>query len=198
MNTNRKRIVELVGKSIRRYKVFFWIGIITGIVMGPGVILAYFMPGLASTVPQEQKPYMLVIGIVFSVLFPVVLFEQSRNTQKTQRLINVVRGLSGEIVWLYKLVSTGGVGATPASSAQVASFSFAVVGLLDGSILTIGLPEHEVEELLSKFHTEFPEAAVGYSKDWERLFKKDPSKFYHENSGKKKDSDKDLSVQNVA
>lgn len=194
----RDRISKLIKKGIRRYKIAYYIGLILGLILGPGVVLAYIFIDLNEVFPgEDQSVYMLVFGIVFSVLFLVMVYEQSKRVSKYGRLIQAINGVGNKLVWVYKMVSHASYGSTPATAYRVATFNFAVLALQDGTILEIGLPEQEVEELLHLISQNFSDISVGYSKDWERLYKDDPKVFSSEIRGEKVEASKEFHGKNV-
>lgn len=168
-------IIALVEKGSKRLNLFFYLGVMVGILLGPLLLLASVMPNVTGQMPSSDLVSMRILGCAITVLFGLVIWEQFGKLQKDRRLLQVLEQKPDELVWVYKEVSVGRAQKRAGGrGAAVARFVHIYFHLFDGSGSKVWLPEPEADRLLNLVCQEFSLLSCGYSSELEQTYKKSP------------------------
>ncbi len=177
---NRDNVAEikaLVEKGTKRLNRFFYLGVVIGTLMGPTVLIAYFIPAVRDKVASVDDPqYMLLFGGLMTFLFGVALIEQVFKYAQDRRLLWRLSKNPRDIVWIYKEISLGKVQhRAGAKGATVARFIHVRFHFVDGAKVRVWLKEAEADRLMELVRQELTHATVGYSPEIEQAYQEKPS-----------------------
>jgi ribosomal protein L40E len=82
-----QEIKHLIEKGAGRFSTLFYIGVVIGIVMGPGLLIAAALPAVRSALDATNYRAMLFLGIGMTMLLGVATVEQVVKVQKNSALL---------------------------------------------------------------------------------------------------------------
>jgi hypothetical protein len=173
-----KEIKALVKRGARKLDVLFYIGAASGILFGPLVLIASFIPAVTTPrhIDGSNLTIMRIFGGAMAALLGWAIAEQYVKWRRDNRLLALLDENPGEITWVYKVVSTGTIQGTPGGTKRtVARFIHVHFHLLDGSDHKVWLQEREADRLVALVENNFPNVSTGYSADMEEEYNKSPS-----------------------
>jgi hypothetical protein len=173
-----KEIKALVKRGARKLDVLFYIGAASGILFGPLVLIASFIPAVTTPrhIDGSNLTIMRMFGGGMAILLGWAIAEQYLKWRRDSRLLTLLDENPGEIAWVYKVISTGSIQGTPGGTKRtVARFIHVHFHLLDGSSHKVWLREREADRLIALIEDNFLDVSTGYSADMEEEYKKSPS-----------------------
>ena len=172
-----REIRALVKKGSSKLNRFFYIGLVVGLVMGILPLSASFIPAAREALGAgaEDLSIMRIFGGGMTFLLGVALVEQwVKHRRDTQVLASLDD--AGQIVWVYKEISTGKVQRRAGDKGTtVARFIHVYFHLLDGRRALVWLSDAEAERLVALMARHYPHVTCGYSEEIERAYKQDPA-----------------------
>lgn len=168
-------IRELIQRGSNKLNKFFYVAVVIGIVLGPGVLLAYFIPSVRNSMDAENARYLLYLGIGATVLFAGVLIEQWNKHRKDNIILQQIKSGMKQVAWVYKEVSGGAVRTTSAGPTnQVAQFTHVYFNLLDGSNTFVWLNSADADRLIELLKESYPDISYGYTQELEQSYRQQP------------------------
>ncbi len=157
--------------------MFFYIGVVIGIVMGPLVLIGALVPGGPAFLqsPEDEPPFAIIFGGGMTLLFGVALVEQYHKHRRDNRILSIITHSPQEIVWIYKEISKGEVTSSYGTSgAQVAQFTHVHFHLTDGTHHLVWLSDADANRLIDLLHATFPHISCGYEAHIQEAYQRDP------------------------
>jgi ribosomal protein L35AE/L33A len=176
-NQDMQEMRELVKKGSAKLNRFFYVGLVVGLVMGILPLVASFIPAAreAVGVGAEDVTLMRIFGGGMTFLLGVAIVEQWVKHRRDTRVLSSLDD-AGQIVWVYKEISTGKVQRRAGEQgATVARFIHVYFHMLDGSHALVWLSNAEADRLVALAARNYPHVTCGYSEEIERAYKQDPA-----------------------
>ena len=172
-----QEIQALVKKGSAKLNRFFYVGLVVGVVMGILPLVASFIPAAreAMGIAAKDVTIMRIFGGGMTLLLGVALVEQWVKHRRDTRVLASLDD-AGQIVWVYKEISTGQVQRRAGEEGtMVARFIHVYFHLLDGSRALVWLSNAEAERLVALVARHYAHVTCGYSEEIERAYKQDPA-----------------------
>ena len=147
MTDTLQEIENLLKQGTRELNAFFYVGVVLGLVMGPLVLAASFVPAIRGVIAAgENDPgIMRAFGVGMTVLLGIASVEQYIRVQKDKKVLSALARNPQKIVAVHKETSRAIEGKTRAA---VARFTHVYLSLEDGTQSKVWLPDTDATRLI--------------------------------------------------
>ena len=147
MTDTLQEIEGLLKRGARGLNAFFYVGVILGLVMGPLVLVASFVPEVQEVIAPEENDLgiMRAFGVGMSVLLGIASVEQYVRVQKDKKVLAALARNPQKIVATHKETSSARMGKT---GAAVARFTHVYLSLEGGTQSKVWLPDKDADRLI--------------------------------------------------
>jgi hypothetical protein len=142
-----QEIENLLKQGAKGLNAFFYVGVILGLVMGPPVLVASFVPAVQDVIAPEENDLgiMRAFGVGMSVLLGIASVEQYIRVQKDKKVLAALARNPQKIVAMHKETNSARMGKT---GATVARFTHVYLSLEDGTQSKVWLPDTDADRLI--------------------------------------------------
>lgn len=173
-----RQIRALVKKGSRRLNGPFYLGVLAGTLLGPLLLIASLIPAVTDTLGMERRDItiMTVFGAIMTVLFALAIGDQIIKARRDQVLLRALKSEPGWLVWAYQEVRVGPRRRFPLGLGQGGGrYVHIRFCMLDKSESKVWLSIPEAEQLLGLVAAHLPHVSVGYSRELEKQYQRDPA-----------------------
>jgi hypothetical protein len=147
MTDTLQEIENLLKQGAKGLNALFYIGVVLGLVMGPLVLVASFVPAVRDVIAAgENDPgIMRAFGVGMTVLLGIASVEQYVRVQKDRKVLSALARDPQKIVAVHKETNRA-IERKP--GAAVASFTHVYLSLEDGTQSKVWLPDKNADRLI--------------------------------------------------
>jgi RNA polymerase subunit RPABC4/transcription elongation factor Spt4 len=152
MDTLRE-IETLIGRGAKRLNAFFYVGVVIGLVMGPLVLAASFVPSVRETIAagENDLAIMRIFGVGMTVLLGIASVEQYVKVRRDKKVLSTLARNPQKIVAMHKETNKATAGR---AGGTIASFTHVYLTLKDGTQSKVWLPNADANRLIDLLQRE--------------------------------------------
>lgn len=147
MTDTLQEIENLLKQGAKGLNAFFYVGVILGLVMGPLVLVASFVPAVQDVIAAGENDLgiMRAFGVGMTVLLGIASVEQYVRVQKEKKVLSALARDPQKIVAVHKETSRA---IERKTGAAVARFTHVYLSLEDGTRSKVWLPDKDATRLI--------------------------------------------------
>jgi hypothetical protein len=148
MTDTLQEIESLLKQGAKGLNAFFYVGVVLGLVMGPLVLVASFVPAVRDVFATGENDLgiMRAFGVGMTVLLGIASVEQYVRVQKDKKVLSTLARNPQKIVAAHKETSRAEMGKI---GVTVAKFTHVYLSLEDGTQSKVWLPDKDANRLIS-------------------------------------------------
>jgi hypothetical protein len=146
MTDTLQEIESLLKRGAKGLNAFFYVGVVLGLVMGPLVLAASFVPAIRDVIAAgENDPgIMRAFGVGMTVLLGIASVEQYIRVQKDKKVLSALARNPQKIVAVHKETSR----AAERKTRIAVEFTHVYLSLEDGTRSKVWLPDTDANRLI--------------------------------------------------
>ncbi|MBN1976514.1 MAG: hypothetical protein JW918_03855 [Anaerolineae bacterium] len=147
MTDTLQEIESLLKQGAKGLNTFFYVGVVLGLVMGPLVLVASFVPAVRDVIAAgENDPgIMRAFGVGMTMLLGIASVEQYVRVQKDKKVLSALARKPQKIVAVHKETNRA---IERKTEAAIAKFTHVYLSLEDGTQSKVWLPDTDANRLI--------------------------------------------------